>query len=147
DAAAPTARLTYEADGTLPLYVYARSTRDEDLTLTVVTPDGEVLCNDDADGLQPGLVIEQPASGDYAVWIGSFRAVARREEPGTAELFFSELDGPTAESYDDYDYYDYADGSYTGGEAISLFAAPAHGTLELAPGFASEAVAVEAGGP
>jgi hypothetical protein len=92
-------------------------------------------------------VIESPASGRYAVWVGTYSSRARTEAPAGAALSFSETDGPVA-SYDDYDGYDdYGDeGYYEGGEAISLFAEPAHGTLTLAPGFGGRDVTVEAGG-
>jgi hypothetical protein len=145
DPAAPTFVLRYDADGSGPLYVYVEAGGGEDLTLAVMAPDGTVHCNDDAMDLNPGLVVEPAAAGRYAVWVGSYGEAAA---PIPATLFFSATGGPTGEYIED-DYYEddyYEDGAYEGGEDISLFAAPAHGTLTLAPGFAPEEVAVEAGG-
>jgi hypothetical protein len=144
DASAPNVALDYDADGSGPLYIYAQAEGDDDLTLVVIHDD-EVYCNDDADGLNPGLMIDEATAGRYAIWVGTFASGARTEAAGQARLFLSETDGPVAEEYFD-DYEDYDDGTYEGGEAISLFAPPAHGTLELRPGFGSETVPVRAGG-
>lgn len=45
-----------------------------DPTLVVVTPTGDVLCNDDLNPLvlDPYLTIDQPATGRYAIYMGSF---------------------------------------------------------------------------
>lgn len=45
-----------------------------DPTLVVVTPTGAVLCNDDLNPLvlDPYLTIDQPATGRYAIYMGSF---------------------------------------------------------------------------
>ena len=54
---------------TLSLYVEA----DGDTTLLVRTPDGSLLCGDDANGadnLNPLVVISEPAEGRYLVWVG-----------------------------------------------------------------------------
>jgi len=46
-----------------------------DTTLIVHTPDGRWLCNDDGGGgTNPRLRIESPASGQYDIWVGSYRA-------------------------------------------------------------------------
>ena len=46
-----------------------------DTTLVVHTPDGRWLCNDDGpSGSDPRIDIESPASGQYDVWVGSYRA-------------------------------------------------------------------------
>src|SRR5690606_27679707 len=70
---------------------------------------------------------------------------ARAEAPAQATLYFSEAEGPTSDFFYEDEYYD--DGVYAGGEDLSLFAAPAHGTLMLDAGFGTREVAVEAGGP
>lgn len=150
DADRPTARLSFDTDGGLPLYLYAQSDSDEDLTLTVMDPDGEIFCNDDADGLQPGLMIDEPSGGDYAVWVGTFRTMARTEDAGTAMLFVSELEGPTSEYYEEEYIDDYEDEmTHEGGEDISLFSTPANGSWTLAPGFTPDpqSMTMEAGGP
>ena len=147
NADAPDVTVDFETDGGLPLYVYARPNEDEDLTILVELPDGEFVCNDDADGLDPGLKVGEPEAGRYAVWVGSFRARARTESANGATLFFSEVDGPEAGGeFDDMD--DVMDMDYSGGETISLFSAPTFGSLHLDPGFLPdpESVSVDIGG-
>jgi hypothetical protein len=79
------------------------------------------------------------------VWVGTFSSRARTEEPAQATLYVPEVEGPTADFEDDFED-DFEEGTYEGGEDVSLFAAPAHGTLTLEPGFGSEEVTVAAGG-
>lgn len=45
-----------------------------DPTMVIVTPDGSVLCNDDVNPLllDPLIDIENPAAGNYAIFMGSF---------------------------------------------------------------------------
>lgn len=71
--------------GTGPLYIYANSISDT--TLTVRDPDGDWHCNDDVlgRGLNPGLEISQPRSGDYAIWLGTWE-----RRPADSLLMFSE---------------------------------------------------------
>lgn len=59
--------------GTAP-FVEAFFLSDSDTTMLVVTPDGKTLCNDDAneDLLDPVIEIENPVSGRYEIWIGSY---------------------------------------------------------------------------
>lgn len=47
---------------------------DSDSTLVVATPDGQILCNDDAAEhlLDPYLSLENPAAGVYRIWVGSY---------------------------------------------------------------------------
>ena len=45
---------------------------NNDTTLTVRTPDGQVFCDDDsAGGMDPMIIINDPNAGDYAVWAGT----------------------------------------------------------------------------
>ena len=46
---------------------------DGDPTLLVLTPDGKVLCNDNASEqiLDPFLALDNPIAGDYRIWVGS----------------------------------------------------------------------------
>ncbi|MDX1421209.1 MAG: hypothetical protein R3181_14685 [Rubricoccaceae bacterium] len=143
DAAAPTAVLDYGGSG--PLYLYARAASEEDLTLVVMGPDGALSCNDDADGFDPGLAVDPASAGRYAVWVGTYSSRARTEPPIGATLFVSEVGGPTAEDFIEEDFPE--EGVYGGGEDISLFASPAHGTLPLDAGFDARSTPVEAGGP
>lgn len=63
--------LVIEALPALPqLMVYMVS--EADGVLVVVGPDGTVHCNDDFEGLNPGVMIPNPAEGDYAVFAGTY---------------------------------------------------------------------------
>lgn len=46
---------------------------DGDPTLVVLTPKGELLCNDNAHAqlLDPFVELEKPAAGEYRIWVGS----------------------------------------------------------------------------
>lgn len=46
----------------------------DDPTLVVLTPDGKILCNDDAGDqlLDPALRIQNPPEGTYRIWVGSY---------------------------------------------------------------------------
>ncbi len=63
-----------------------------DTTLVVNAPNGQWFCNDDADGtLSPMIVFNNPASGQYDIWVGSYSQ--GNTVPGT--LYVTELDrGP-----------------------------------------------------
>ena len=72
--AEPTARVS----GAPPYYLTA--TAEADLVLAVRDASGEWLCNDDGGlGTDPALLIE--ASGEHAVWVGTFRGFARGDAP------------------------------------------------------------------
>jgi hypothetical protein len=45
---------------------------EADGTLAVVGPDGTIHCNDDFEGLNPGVMIPNPQPGDYAVFAGTY---------------------------------------------------------------------------
>lgn len=70
---APTLALTYEA-GSAPLYISGAS--DNDTTLIVRLPDGSYSCNDDSGefGTNPGIMLDAPQSGRYAIWLGTLTA-------------------------------------------------------------------------
>lgn len=85
----PTFVLTYEDAGDVfDLMISAAS--EADTTMAVRTPAGEIFCDDDggASGFHPGITVENPASGRYEIWIGTY-------EPGIgypeAALHISEL--------------------------------------------------------
>ncbi|MCW5717989.1 MAG: hypothetical protein KIS68_09200 [Bauldia sp.] len=82
--AEPTYRLTYSA-ASWPLILSAVS--EADLTIVVRTPDGEFVCNDDTNGANPAVRLEQPAAGAYEIWVGTYA-------PGPTQagtLFISEI--------------------------------------------------------
>ncbi len=69
DSSRPDAVFTLDAEqGQLQL----RATSDTDTTLVVVGPDGRFHCNDDSNGLDPAVTIRPGATGDYAVWVGTY---------------------------------------------------------------------------
>jgi len=85
-SAAPDYELTYSAGNTFDLYLSATS--DNDTVLIVNGPDGSWHCNDDMVGLDPGMMFENPQSGVYDIWVGTYSSGA-----GTppATLSISEL--------------------------------------------------------
>lgn len=81
----PDFRVNYEAGADYPLIISAMS--DVDVTLVVNDAAGNWYCNDDADGFNPVVRIEGPASGQYDIWVGVYG------EAGTAPagLYISEV--------------------------------------------------------
>lgn len=55
--------------------VVAFSARGTDLTLLIRQPNGVVLCDDDFDGLNPGIEITAPTAGEYLVYVGNYSAL------------------------------------------------------------------------
>jgi hypothetical protein len=83
----PDVNIEYRA-ARLPLILLVRS--NADTTLVVNLPDGSWRCNDDFDGVNPGLTFEQPQSGLYNVWIGTFESGALQP----ASLVVTEIPPP-----------------------------------------------------
>jgi len=67
---APDVTLIYEGGSILELHLYVTS--NEDTTLVVSGPDGRWHCNDDAMGLNPMIIFEQPDGGQYDIWVGVY---------------------------------------------------------------------------
>jgi hypothetical protein len=69
---APDYRLNYSAGGSgLGIYTNAEA----DTTLLINTPDGEWICDDDnlfLNNLNAGFYFENPQSGEYNIWVGSY---------------------------------------------------------------------------
>jgi serine protease Do/protease YdgD len=84
-ADAPDVRLNYRAGQGLPLFISVNS--NADTTLVINLPNGRWICNDDFQGLNPGIVLRQPQSGQYDIWIGHFD----RGRSIPAQLRISEL--------------------------------------------------------
>jgi len=82
-AGPPDVRLTYDA-GSLPLLISA-----SDTTLVVNAPDGRWYCDDDSGEapLNPMVRFNNPASGRYEIWVGTFSDTASQP----ARLHISEL--------------------------------------------------------
>jgi len=84
--AAPDVRLVYSS-GVLPLIISVDASADT--TLVINAPDGSWHCNDDGgSGLNPSIRFNQPLSGRYEIWVGTYQAGGARP----ANLFISELD-------------------------------------------------------
>jgi hypothetical protein len=82
---APDFDVTYEA-GSFDLYISATS--NGDATLVVNAPDGSWWCDDDSAGsLNPGIRFDDPMSGRYDIWVGTYSEGA----PEDATLHISEL--------------------------------------------------------
>ena len=120
-AAAPDLDLNYSA-GSFALTINARSATD--VTLLVNAPDGSWHCNDDGgDNTDAAITFGSPQSGQYNIWVGTFRA-----QSGTlpeAQIYLTELGGTSSSS-----------GSYGGGLDLSL---PAnYGVVNLSAGFSPD---------
>ncbi|WP_306015037.1 hypothetical protein [Oceanicaulis sp. MMSF_3324] len=117
--------LSYRARS-LPLYIAMESERDG--VLAVQTPSGEMLCNDDAVGLNPGLHIDSPESGEYLIWAG---LLGDRGATDAGVLSISEI------GYQGVD------------RRLDLTATPRFGAGVLRAGFLPDpsVIEVEAGGP
>jgi len=126
--AEPTLRLNYTAGSTFPLYVYAVS--DQDIVLAINNPDGTWFCDDDSAGnLDPLLTFEAPVTGQYDIWVGTYGA----GNTANATLYISEVNAGPGE-----------DTTGTGGLNWDLD--PLFGYDELAGGFGTQVVEVQAGG-
>ena len=122
----PSFTLRYTS-GDFPLYISATS--DADTTLAVRAPNGEWLCNDDSNSLNPTVSWEQPRSGRYQIWVGRF---GTQNETAPAVLHISEIGAPETQLSEMPDY--------------SLD--PPYGTIDLTAGFTPDPheVAIAAGG-
>jgi hypothetical protein len=92
DATQPHARVTLDGPETV-LQIHARGGFDG--TLLVVDPDGAILCNDDYDGLNPGLVIRDAAAGDWSIFVGTWD-----NGPHDATLFVGREAPPSSAALD-----------------------------------------------
>lgn len=86
-------------DGTGPVGITAAGERD--LVLLVQTPSGGWFCSDDADGLNPGIQLDEVERGAYRVWVGAF------SNPDASETIAATLTlarGEITVSMPDYDF-------------------------------------------
>ena len=70
-AAAPDLDLDYHNAGQYQLAIYAKA--DTDITLIVNAADGRWYCSDDVSGTNPAIIFSNPQSGNYNIWIGTYR--------------------------------------------------------------------------
>jgi hypothetical protein len=70
DFSRPDVDLNYApGQGQYPLYISAVS--QADTTIVINDPQGNWHCNDDLDGLNPGVVFQTPLHGNYNIWVGT----------------------------------------------------------------------------
>ena len=83
---APDVRINYTA-GSLPLIISVAA--DADTTLVINAPDGNWHCDDDGgvNGLNPAVRFNNPRSGRYEIWVGTYQSGATQP----AQLHVSEL--------------------------------------------------------
>ena len=84
---APDVRLNFVGGSNLPLVISAAS--GADTTLVINGPDGRWYCDDDggANGLNPGIRFNNPMSGRYEIWVGTYAGPSNH----AAQLEISEL--------------------------------------------------------
>ncbi|MBN1179693.1 MAG: hypothetical protein JXD18_10795 [Anaerolineae bacterium] len=85
---APDFRFYFTGDSPGLRIFFVPSEAGEDTTLIVNTPDAGWACNDDYDFLSPLVEFDDPAEGQYDVWVGSY--MSGEIIPGT--LYITELD-------------------------------------------------------
>lgn len=83
-AIAPDVDLFYSTSTQSNLFIYATST--EDTMILVSLPDGGWVCNDDAIGLNPVVIVPGAPSGRYDIGVGTI------DDNGPATLYISEID-------------------------------------------------------
>jgi hypothetical protein len=82
-ANAPDYRLNYRAGG-MQLSIYVRAPGDT--AILINDPNGTWYCNDDQNGLDPGVAFSNPRSGQYDIWVGTYN----RSRVNNARLYISE---------------------------------------------------------
>jgi len=73
------------------LRFFVRAAGSGDTTLIINDAAGNWHCNDDSSGLNPMVSINNPPSGQYDIWVGSYRA----SENLSSQLFITELRSET----------------------------------------------------
>ncbi|MCW5725523.1 MAG: hypothetical protein KIS81_11290 [Maricaulaceae bacterium] len=90
-SSAPDFELTYQAGRMFSLYISATS--DRDTTLVVNGPDGRWYCNDDAFGLNPGLTFQNPQTGVYDIWVGTYGGGTASAQLHISEVGYGQTPG------------------------------------------------------
>lgn len=89
-ATAPDFRVNWTAgSGELPLTFHVDS--DSDTTLVINDAQGNWVCNDDGDGLNPVVSFQNAPSGQYDVWVGTYaQGDLQQSELHVTEVFSPE---------------------------------------------------------
>lgn len=124
--------VTFQYDGAMGLEI--RAVSNADTTLVVEMPDGMILCNDDMDGFDPGLVTATNEPGTYAVWVGTFDPIQNNTFPD-ADVMFAEV-------------ADAQDSTPIPAPSLGMDRSlpPGFGSVTLASGFTSQQIDLQAGG-
>lgn len=122
-------------NGQFGLQIEASS--NEDTTIVVEMPDGGIFCNDDFSGLNPGVQMVGNEPGRYAIWVGTFNAIANNTYPD-ADIIISEITGPTPRPT--------PTPTPTPSAGLDRFALPAFGTIAVTSGFGTQSFDMQAGG-
>ena len=89
---APDFKLSYTKTSTYDLGIFVIS--DADTTIVINTPGRDWYCNDDfdeTDGINPGVMFSNPATGIYDIWVGTFD---KGDSYPAAQLVITELGAP-----------------------------------------------------
>jgi hypothetical protein len=70
--AASTPDVKFDATDISPPLIISATAENDDLTLVARAPDGSWHCNDDADGSNPRLSLNQVPNGTWGVWVGTY---------------------------------------------------------------------------
>lgn len=133
-SAAPDYELSYTAGSVFDLYLSASS--NNDTVMIVNAPDGSWHCNDDMIGLDPGMMFENPMSGVYDIWVGTYGS---QGSTPAATLHISELGYGVDGSSTGNDYE-----PYEGGSGALDFSLPAnYGGQRLNTGFVPDPVNIQ----
>lgn len=81
----PDVDLNYQA-GRSRLYIYVKS--GIDTTLLVNDANGTWHCSDDFEGSNPAIILNNPPSGNYNIWVGTY---SQGDTGNQAQLHISEL--------------------------------------------------------
>ncbi|PCJ26895.1 MAG: hypothetical protein COA96_04505 [SAR86 cluster bacterium] len=124
----PDLNLHYEP-GDFDLGIFAKS--GVDTTIAINAPNGDWICNDDSDDMSdsnPGVLIRNPQSGLYNIWVGVYSESDAFE---SASLAITEL---TVSDWNDMDLSENIPDS----SSLDIFANPTYGSLTLAAGFSPD---------
>ncbi|AFG36752.1 hypothetical protein [Spirochaeta africana] len=83
--------LEYHSDGMFPLHIYLHG--DEQSSIIMYDPAGRWYASGPLYGQNPGILLDEPLSGEYLLWFGSYRRAADL----AVTLFISEFRTPRYE--------------------------------------------------
>lgn len=131
-ADAPDYVVNYSGDQGLFIQAFS----EQDTTMVVQTPGGEILCNDDSDELNPAIRTASGETGTFYVWVGTFDPISNNTYPD-ADILVNEDFGVVSDN-----------GSDSFDDSFNIDGEPTFGMFQLAP-VDTDPIVVElqAGGP